>query len=264
MNVAAALGLFALAQSAAANGGHELRFIGCPIYRDTDQGAKSGCWLVDDPASGERYDVSRAPSKPDWNHAVLVEARVSSEGANVCGGRPLNPVRVSVIDAPCTRFMLEAEGYTGRKFTLPKRNVRPLYEDRAKPGKPFARRTVVIPFDFDRLFIVYQLGDYYLDQAINYALDVQPARVTVIGYAASRPAEVSGHLIAEPAALAGERAALVARALTLRGVPRDRITVSTGAPSTNADEAFDGLAAPSERRVEIRIDPMDAKQGARP
>ena len=28
----------------------ELRtFIACPVYRDTDAGRKSGCWLADDP-----------------------------------------------------------------------------------------------------------------------------------------------------------------------------------------------------------------------
>ena len=36
-----------------------VRFIACPIYRDTDAGRKSGCWLADERASGTRFDVSR-------------------------------------------------------------------------------------------------------------------------------------------------------------------------------------------------------------
>jgi outer membrane protein OmpA-like peptidoglycan-associated protein len=252
--VAAAL---AAAFSGAANDtAHDLRFVACPTYRDTDAGAKSGCWLVDDPASGIRYDVSRAPSKPDWNAAVLVEGRQTGEAANPCGGVVLEPVRTSVLDQPCTRFMLEAEGYPGRKFTLPQRNVRPLYEERKRPDRPFAARTIMIPFDFGKAFIVYQLSDYYIDQAINYALDVQPARVTVTGFAASNPSVVSGKSLAEPEALAKTRAELVARALVLRGVPRAAITVATGAPSVRDDEAFDGLRAPSQRRVEVSVSPL--------
>lgn len=256
MKALAAAALTAVLGGAAGDTASDLRFIACPIYRDTDAGAKSGCWLVDDPASGIRYDVSRAPSKPDWNAAVLVEGRPSDEAANPCGGMALDPVRTSVLDQPCTRFVLEAEGFPGRKFALPKRNVRPLYEERKGPDRPYAQRTMMIPFDFGKSFIVYQLSDYYIDQAINYALDVQPAQVRVTGYAASTPSMVSGEAIAEPVALAQQRADLVARALVLRGVPRDRIIVTTGAPSERDDEAFDGLAAASQRRVEVAIAPL--------
>ena len=54
-----------------------VRFVACPVYRDTDAGKKSGCWLADDPATGRRYDVSQSPTKPDWNFEVLVEGRVA-------------------------------------------------------------------------------------------------------------------------------------------------------------------------------------------
>lgn len=258
MKALAVCALAAVLGGAASDTAGDLRFIACPIYRDTDAGAKSGCWLVDDPASGMRYDVSRAPSKPDWNAAVLVEGRPSGETTNPCGGIVLDPVRTSVLDQPCVRFVLAADGFTGRKFALPKRNVRPLYEKRKRPDRPFAARTVMIPFDFGKSFIVYQLSDYYIDQAINYALDVQPARVRVTGYAASTPSRVSGQAIAEPVGLAQHRADLVVEALVLRGVPRDRIAVATGAPSERDDEAFDGLRTASQRRVEVAIVPFGA------
>ena len=253
-----AIGLLALlvaGTAGAADTTADLRFVACPVYRDTDSGAKSGCWLVDDPATGIRYDVSGAPSKPDWNHAVLVEGRASAAAINPCGGKLLDPVRTSIIDEPCTRYMLEAEGFSGRKFALPRRNVRPLYEQRQRPEAPYKPRTVTIPFDFGKSFIVYQLGDYYIDQAINYALDVQPAHVTVTGYAATTPVTISGRTLSEPATLARTRAELVARALVLRGVPTNSITVATATPTANGDEAFDGLREPSLRRVEVRVDP---------
>jgi outer membrane protein OmpA-like peptidoglycan-associated protein len=246
----AALLLFALV---AADAREAVRFVACPVYRDTDAGKKSGCWLAEDPASGVRYDITSSPTKADWNHAVLVEGFVAQGQGDPCGGVVLDPVRVSVLEQGCTRHMLPAEGFPGRKFALPKRNVRPLYEERVKPAKPFAARNFVIPFDHGSSFVTYQLSDYYLDAAINYALDVQPATVTITGYAATSPERVSGFDLSEPRALAKTRADAMARAFQLRGVAVAR--VSTGRESSSTDEAFDGLIAPSLRRVEISIEP---------
>ncbi|HEV7694602.1 MAG TPA: hypothetical protein VGO52_27440, partial [Hyphomonadaceae bacterium] len=58
--------------------GDTVRFISCPIYRDVDAGRKSGCWLADERESGRRFDIGNAPTKPDWNHEVLVEGKISS------------------------------------------------------------------------------------------------------------------------------------------------------------------------------------------
>lgn len=243
----------------AADTGTELRYIACPIYRDTDNGRKSGCWLADDPASGVRYDVTAAPTKPDWNRAVLVEGIPSRDGGDPCGGTVLEPVRVSVLDQPCTRFMLAAEGYAGRRFALPQRNVRPLYEARKRPEAPFVEGRFTIPFDFGSTFVTYQISDYYLDATINYALDVAPARITVTGVADVGGAAVSGQRLVESASLARERAERVRDALVMRGVPARSITVRTatkGAPYVAG--AFDGLAAPAGRRVDVSIVPVSA------
>ncbi|GGB23978.1 hypothetical protein GCM10011380_12080 [Sphingomonas metalli] len=253
-----ALLLILVAAQQAAAPAPEVRFIACPVYRDTDAGRKSGCWLADDPASGGRYDVTSAPTKPDWNRAILVEGRAAAKDAgNPCGGTVLDPVRVSVLDQPCTRFMLAADGYAGRRFALPQRNVRPLYETRTPPSKPFAARTITVPFDFGSSFITYQLSDFYLDQAINYALDVQPARITVTGFAATDHDRVSGQLLVEPSSLAKERTKLVTRSLIMRGIPAGLIRESLTHRSTpSTDPAFDGLATASLRRVEVRIEPL--------
>lgn len=238
---------------AASDAREAVSFVACPIYRDTDAGRKSGCWLADDPASGVRYDVTASPTKPDWNHAILVEAFVSREKGNPCGGVLLDPVRVAVLDDACTRHILPAENFAGRRFALPRRNVRPLYEARPAVAKPYAAKTFVIPFDFGSSFVIYQLTDYYLDAAINYALDIQPAEVTITGFAATGAESLSGRVLREPQALAKSRADAMARAFRLRGVTVARI--ATGRSSSSDDEAFDGLDAPSFRRVEIMIRP---------
>lgn len=230
-------------------------FVACPIYRDTDNGRKSGCWLVDDAASGARYDITAAPTKPDWNHAVLVEGRVSAGAPDLCGGRVLEPARVSVLPEPCTRYRLLAEGYKGRRFALPERNVRPLYEARTPPAKPYVAGRFTIPFDFGGTFIAYQLADYYTDRAIDYALAVQPARVTVSGSAQVVPRTVSGRTLAEPRGLARERAELIKRALEMRGVPPDRIRIAGATPKPYVPAAFDGIAEAQARRVDVLVTP---------
>jgi hypothetical protein len=232
-----------------------VRFITCPVYRDTDNGRKSGCWLATDPATGIRYDVTAAPTKPDWNHAILVEGFVATDSGDPCGGTVIEPATVSVMDLPCTRHLIRAEGYQGRKFALPERNVRPLYQARKRPEAPFAEGRFTIPFGYRTSFITYQLSDYYLDATINYALDVQPARIEIAGVAQTRPDSVSGREIVEDKALARTRAEVVKQALILRGIAPERIRIVGSLPGPFVAAAFDGLKWPEERRVDVRIVP---------
>jgi hypothetical protein len=244
------LGLIAAAPAQAT----DLRFITCPIYRDADAGRKSGCWLADDPDGGQRYDVSQAPSKPDWNFQVLVEGRVASNGGNPCGGIVLDPVRTSILPERCPRHMLPAEGFPGRRFVLPERNVAPLSVARTVPPPPYPDRSFHLVYDFDRSFILYQLSDYLLDQAISWIRAASPRRIVVTGYAATEPVVVSGHRLAERAAVARERAEQVTEALVRLGVDRARIETRWRSRSQPAAIAgADGLAEPSRRRVEIDV-----------
>ena len=254
---AAALVLLALATAPAiAAPAAEMRFVACPIYRDTDAGKKSGCWLGDSPQDGRRYDLTRSPTKPDWNYAVLVEGRPARDQSDVCGGVVLDPVRVSILPEPCVRAMLPAEGYPGRKFVLPERNVRPLYEPRPAFPQPHTERTFEILFEFGRSFVVYQLSDYLMDQAVAYAVAVQARRVEITGWAATTPSMVSGRGLAEPAQLARARAEAAATWMRSLGVPADRLVVRwrTGAQPIEMPGA-DGLTEPSRRRVDIRVIP---------
>jgi biotin operon repressor len=230
----------------------ELRFIGCPIYRDTDAGRKSGCWLIDEGPSGRRFDVSQAPTKPDWNHEILVEGSVSATQDNACGGVVLNPVRVSVLPGPCTRHMLPAEGFPGRKFVLPVRNVQPLAQPRVVPPPPYPDRTFHLFYDFDRSFLVYQLDDYLLDQAVTWLRAANPKKVIVTGFAATAPARVSGREIAERTGVARARAEPIAESLRRLGIPADRIEVKWRDKAQPVDVPdADGVREASRRRVEI-------------
>jgi hypothetical protein len=232
----------------------ELRFISCPIYRDADAGRKSGCWLTDHAPSGVRYDISKAPTKPDWNYAVLVEGNVSTAQDNACGGVVLDPVRVSVLPDACTRHMLPAEGFPGRRFVLPRRNVRPLSEVRPPPPKPWSDRVFSLVFDFNRSFAVYQLDDYLLDQAITWIRAVKPRQIIITGYAATTPAQVSGHTLAEKPEMAGARAEFASESLRRLGVDPAILVVRTQLAAEPATvEGADGLLEPSRRRVDIDV-----------
>jgi outer membrane protein OmpA-like peptidoglycan-associated protein len=248
------LALLPLLLAIGAPQGETIRFITCPAYRDTDAGKKSGCWLADDHDSGRRFDVSRAPSKPDWNHEVLVEGRTAANVVSNCGGEVLDPVRTSILPGECPRHMLPAEGFAGNKFALPPRNVRPLSEVRPTPPAPWTDRTFTLLFDFDKAFMVYQLDDYLIDQAITYIRAVNPRKVVVTGWAASDPSRVSGRDIAEKPEIARTRAELVGEALSRLGVAKEKVEIRwrTGAQPSDAEGA-DGLAEPSRRRVDIEV-----------
>lgn len=241
-----------LASGAAAQ---EVRFVACPMYRDTDQGRKSGCWLVRDPASGVTYDVSGAPSLPDWQHGVLVEGRVSG-GADACGAAIMDPVRVSVLeDMTCVGRILPAEGYKGRKFALPKTVFKPLYLPAVPVAGPFVARTFRLYFEHGSAFFTYQSTDFYMNEAAQWLAAAKPKRIVVTGYAASRTEIVSGQRIHEDKGLAKERAERTVLWLTRMGIDPKRIVIRTsGNPQPVVDPIASNLAAPSLRRVEIQAE----------
>src|SRR4051812_289812 len=85
-----------------------VRFVTCPVYRDTDAGRKSGCWLGTDGETGRRYDVTDAPFKPSVGRMMLVEGEVAGT-PDICGGIALLPVRVAVLEERCPETTIPAE-----------------------------------------------------------------------------------------------------------------------------------------------------------
>ena len=230
-----------------------VKFVACPVYRDAQAGRKSGCWLADDPGTGIRYDVTTSPTKPDWNFSVLVEGRVTPGDENPCGGKVLDPVRVSILPAACTRHMLPAEGFPGRPFVLPERNVAPTSVPREAPPGPYQTKTFYLFFDFDKDFLIYQFDDYLLDQAITWIRAANPGKIVVTGYAATTPEVVSGQTFAEKPEIARRRAEKLGEALIRLGVPEERIEVKWDTRPEPVDaEGADGLPDSSLRRVEIK------------
>lgn len=236
----------------AAETGDLVRFVACPVYRDADAGRKSGCWLATDPASGVRHDVTQSPYKPDWNMAVLVEGRVAEGGEELCGGQVLEPVRTSRLDIPCVRHMLPAEGFPGRRFTLPSRNIQPMSVARPVPPGPFAERTFATYFEFDNSFLVYQYDDFIIDNAVTWLRAAKPKKLVITGFAATEPEVVSGVMLAERPEVAAERAEAIAE--TFRRLLPGLVVEThseTGAKANGHPDA-DGIPSQSQRRAEIR------------
>lgn len=230
-----------------------VRFVACPVYRDADSGRKSGCWLAEDPATGQRWDVSLSPYKPDWNYAVLVEGRVSNAGPEACGDPVLDAVRTSrLYDMACPRHMLPAEGFPGRQYRLQGRYVDPMGVARPVPEGPFAERVFPLYFEFNEAFLVYQYDDFLIDRAVTWIAAARPERVIVTGFAATAPEVVSGVTLAEDADIARQRAEAVA--VSLRRLMPDlvvEVEVSLDAQPIDDPDA-DGIPGQSQRRAEIR------------
>ena len=228
-------------------------FVSCPIYRDTDQGPKSGCWLADDYATGVRYDIGQGRTKPQVGRMVLVEG-IPAPAPNLCGGAVLKPVHTSPLASTCPAVILPAENFPGRPFVLRLDHVLPPADVvRPLPQGPFANKRWAIEFDYRSDFLAYQYSEVILDAIARYVRASHPIEVRVEGYAATRPYVVSGMRLVEPPQLAEDRADRVARALRRLGVDRKIMRVRS---SVNPRPAAidDGLAQPSLRRVTIRVE----------
>ena len=117
------------------------QFVACPIVRDT---STAPCWLAE--YDGELYYLGAQGSSasafypPQLGHEALIEGTLV-DGPRVCGGRPLAPVRVSVLRelTPACNVVLPAEaGFTPGPSPI-------------APTPTFAdsTREFVVPYDFD-------------------------------------------------------------------------------------------------------------------
>ena len=233
--------------------GNSLSFVACPVYRDVDQGIKSGCWLAVDPATGIRFDITRGRSKPQWGRQVLVEGIVADE-QDVCGGVVLRPVRISVLPGYCNKHMLPPEGFKGRKFELPGEVMQQLWVPRPVPEPPYGTQRYIIFFDFNSSFPLYQYSELILQKAAIYAKASRPKLIRVTGYAATEDYVVSDNHLKENLAVAESRAKKMGLALQRLGVPKSIIKVTWKGNSEPVQGGDEGLQEPSRRRVEIMLE----------
>ena len=229
-------------------------FVSCPIYRDTDAGRKSGCWLAEHRALGQRFDITDASIKPILGREILIEGIVADK-PDTCGGVILNPVRVSVLPTQCPTFMLPAEKFPGRPFILPSTTLAPTHSVRTPPAPPFANQSYTIFFALNSDFLMYQHSEVLLDAAVRYIEAAKPKRVIVRAYAATKPIAVSNRKIVESIEVAEARAAMIVEALTRLNVPRGLIKVETlGNPSPDGELAKQGLSEASKRRAVVVVE----------
>jgi len=233
-------------------------FVACPIYRDTDSGRKSGCWLADDPASQIRYDISAAPMKPLLGKRILVEGVVSDD-SNACGGVPLRPLRTSVLEAVCEPVMTPAEGFAGRRFAVPPDAQRPTWEARQLPPPPYSTTEFHIFFNHNSDFLVYQHAEIVMEKVVLYAQASHAREVQVIGYAASQPLIASGERFKESSALARSRAEAVRLSLDRLGIKPSQLKVSWSTRPQPLESTLVPTATSSMRRVTISVVPGETK-----
>jgi outer membrane protein OmpA-like peptidoglycan-associated protein len=244
--LAAAL-LGALAQAQA------VEFVSCPVYRDTENGRKSGCWLATDVATGVRYDVTDASNKPLVGKMVLVEGEVAGT-KDICGGVTLNPVRVAVLEQACPEVIIPPEGFPSKPSVLPAEYLQPLGVPRKMPVAPFSPQTYQIGFSFNDDRLVYQSVEPIIEKAMLYAVASKARSVRVTGYADGKGFTVSGRRLAEPKALAKARAEMVKLALVRLGVPEESIKLEWRTDPQPID-ASPSLVNASKRRVTVVVQP---------
>lgn len=238
-------------------GGEAKRFIGCPVYRDTDSGRKSGCWLVTDTQSGFRFDLQQAFTKPQLGQEILVEGHLPEAGkrsAADCGGWVLERARVSVLPGRCPAIMLPAEDFAGRRFEVPASAMTPNHLPQPQPPQPWVSREFQIFFDFGSDYLRYQHAEVILQEAVRLAQLGGARKIHITGYAATEPTEVSGRVIREATALANARAQMASEALRRLGWPRDKMTVRSDIHPVSLPDATLEHAQASLRRVSIRVD----------
>lgn len=254
--VAIMVSLLAATQTLQAQSKPEVQtFISCPIYRDTDAGRKSGCWLADDP-KGVRYDVTLAPVKPQVGQLALIEGVRSDAPETSCGGSVLDPVRVAVLEDSCDRKIIPADQYPGRPFKSPPEMLAPSDQPRSLPPPPYAEKVFSIFFEYGRDFLIYQHAELILEKILLYAQASRAKRVQITGFAATEPLLVHGRTLREPIALAKARAEMVAEALRRLGVPGASLMVAwQGAPAKTSDLEGGKLPEPSKRRVVVTVTP---------
>ena len=229
-------------------------FVACPIYRDTDAGRKSGCWLADDAKSGVRYDVTEALIKPLLGREVLVEGVIKNRDTQSCGGVILEPVSVSVLESECKAHLIPSEGYPSRRFILPAKTLQPASVPRVPPPPPYTTREFSMYFELHGDFLLYQHSEVIIDEAATYIKAAKPKRIVVTGYADTQGFDASGQRIRESMDIARGRAAMLTEALLRLGVDERLIVQRASGDAPDDAMTQQGLKHAAKRRATLRIE----------
>jgi len=232
----------ALAQQGTLATSSRRQFVACPIVRDT---RTQPCWLAEYEGElyylGQQGGVANDFYPPQLGHQALVEGTVGQ--GRVCGGIPLQPVKVSVLRelTPACRTLLPAEDGIEAPQPVPApRGPAPSWVRVDGPGD------ATLYFDFDSDFFSLHVT-IALTNLAKHAADTHASRVEVTGFTAATRLS-SGQLLVERDAIGGIRARKVADTLAGLGVSAERISVHaarSGPP--------DGINDPWNRRVEVRV-----------
>ncbi len=229
-------------------GQSRLQFVSCPVVRDTKT---QPCWLTE--YKGETYFLGIQGGvvddfyPPQLMHQVLVEG-VVGDGARVCGGIPLRPVKISVLPelAPACNTMLPAE----EGLEAPAR-VRAAGGPYSAPAPSWVKvegpAATTVYFDFDNDFLSTH-ATHALGEAAKYAKEKTASSIEVTGYRASTLLS-GGETITEKTGLTELRARKVAEILVGLGVARESIIVNTLKEAVKAD----GVADAWNRRVSVVV-----------
>ena len=220
-------------------------FVACPMVRDTKT---TPCWLAE--YQGETYFLGVQGGvvddfyPPQLSHEVLVEGTIV-EGPRVCGGIPLRPVKLSVLQevtAACS-LMLPAEDGIDPPASLrpPRPGPAPSWVKAESPDR------TAIYFDFNQDFL-----NFHTTTALaNIAATIKqggPARIEITGYQGATLLS-SGDAIREEDAIGDVRARKVAGILLGLGVPHGSVSVLKSA----GDSPPDGVNDQWSRRVMLVV-----------
>lgn len=218
-------------------------FVACPIVRDTKT---QPCWLAEYEGElyylGQQGGVANDFYPPQLGHLALVEGAVGQ--GRVCGGIPLQPVKVSVLRelTPACRTMLPAEdGIEAPPLVPAPRGPAPSWVKLDGAGD------VTLYFDFDNDFFSLHVTVALTDLAKHVAQG-KASRVEVTGFRAATRLS-NGQVMTERDGMGSIRARKVADTLAGLGVPANLITASAPAQAQPAD----GVNDPWNRRVQIVV-----------
>jgi hypothetical protein len=235
--------------------GSRLSFVSCPVVRDT---STVPCWLSE--YEGVLYfltlqtDVS-APVNPPWlGHQVLVEGVVTGE-PDICGGRVLKPVALSVmqeLDSSCNT-MLPAEERYDLTFEPPRppgpSRGRLAFADPAPRGaatSDTAPREFTLQYEFDAM-VAFRHAQI-LQKILESARATHATELRITGFRSTSRLS-NGSVLREREQIARQRAEQIRALLQGAGLDGVRYTLQVKDLSKRPNGGDDA----AQRRAEVEI-----------